>query len=71
MVKKRNPAHLEFHQAVYEVALAVIPFMEKHPEYQKANIMERMIEAERILILSAALLVSVLLISFCVLMIKH
>lgn len=50
MVKKRNPAHLEFQQAVYEVVLNVIPFIEKHPEYQKANILERMIEAERILI---------------------
>lgn len=50
MVKKRNPAHLEFHQAVYEVAIALIPFVEEHPEYKKANILERMIEAERILI---------------------
>jgi glutamate dehydrogenase (NADP+) len=50
MVEKRNPAQAEFHQAVYEVALAVIPFIEDHPEYKKANILERMIEAERILI---------------------
>jgi len=50
MVEQRNPAQSEFHQAVYEVALAVIPFIEQHPEYQKANILERMIEAERILI---------------------
>lgn len=50
MVEKRNSAQPEFHQAVYEVALAVIPFIEEHPEYKKANILERMIEAERILI---------------------
>lgn len=50
MVEKHNPGQLEFQQAVYEVALAVIPFMEKHPEYKKANILVRMIEAERILI---------------------
>ena len=50
MVEKRNPAQAEFHQAVYEVALNVIPFIEEHPEYKKANILERMIEAERILI---------------------
>lgn len=50
LVKKHNPAQPEFHQAVYEVALAVIPFIEKHPEYKKANILERMIEAERIII---------------------
>ena len=50
MVEKRNPAQPEFHQAVYEVAQNIIPFMEKHPEYKKANILERMVEAERILI---------------------
>ncbi len=50
MVEKHNPGQAEFHQAVYEVATAVIPFIEEHPEYKKANILERMIEAERILI---------------------
>ena len=50
MVEKHNPGQPEFHQAVYEVAQAVIPFIKDHPEYKKANILERMIEAERILI---------------------
>jgi glutamate dehydrogenase (NADP+) len=50
MMKKRNPGQPEFLQAVAEVAHAIIPFMEEHPEYKKANIMERMTEAERILI---------------------
>lgn len=50
LVEKRNPAQAEFHQAVEEVMRSVIPFVEEHPEYQKANILERMIEAERILI---------------------
>ncbi|MBI1343534.1 MAG: NADP-specific glutamate dehydrogenase [Terrimonas sp.] len=50
MVERRNPAQPEFLQAVHEVAMAVIPFMEEHPEYVKANILERMIEAERIMI---------------------
>ncbi len=50
IVERHNPAQPEFHQAVYEVALAVIPYIEEHPEYKKANILERMIEAERILI---------------------
>ena len=39
MVEKKNPAQAEFHQAVYEVALAILPFLEKHPEYKKANIL--------------------------------
>lgn len=50
LVKRRNPSQPEFQQAVFEVAQAVIPFIEEHPEYIKANILERMIEAERILI---------------------
>jgi glutamate dehydrogenase (NADP+) len=50
LVEKRNPSQPEFIQAVYEVAQAVIPFIEEHPAYIKANILERMIEAERILI---------------------
>lgn len=50
LVEKRNPAQLEFHQAVYEVAQSIIPFMDEHPEYKKANILERIIEAERIVI---------------------
>jgi glutamate dehydrogenase (NADP+) len=49
-LKKRNPNEPEFHQAVYEVALSVIPFLEEYPEYKKANILERMTEAERIVI---------------------
>ena len=50
MVKKRNPDQPEFYQAVYEVAQAIIPFIEEHPEYKKAAILERMTEAERIII---------------------
>lgn len=49
-MKKRNPGQPEFLQAVAEVAHAIIPFIEEHPEYMKANILERMTEAERILI---------------------
>ena len=50
MVQRRNPSELEFHQAVYEVALSVIPFIEERPEYKKAAILERMTEADRIVI---------------------
>jgi glutamate dehydrogenase (NADP+) len=44
---KRYPAEMEFHQAVTEVARSVWPFIEKNPKYQKAKILERMIEPER------------------------
>jgi glutamate dehydrogenase (NADP+) len=50
MVGKKHPDQPEFQQAVYEVAQAIIPYMEEHPAYKKAAILERMIEAERILI---------------------
>ncbi len=48
--QNRNIAQPEFMQAVSEVAHAVIPFIEQHPEYKKARILERMTEAERIII---------------------
>lgn len=47
-VEKRNPGEPEFHQAVYEVALAIIPFIEDNPLYKKASILERMVEPERV-----------------------
>lgn len=50
MVKKRNPHEPEFLQAVQEVAEAVIPYLETHPEYKQVNILERMAEPERMII---------------------
>ncbi|MBK6937512.1 MAG: NADP-specific glutamate dehydrogenase [Chitinophagaceae bacterium] len=50
MVEQRSPGQPEFIQAVSEVAQVIIPFVEEHPEYKKANILERIVEAERILI---------------------
>jgi glutamate dehydrogenase (NADP+) len=49
-VKARNPAEPEFHQAVFEVAQSVNVVLERHPEYRAARILERMVEAERIVI---------------------
>lgn len=50
MVKAKNPAEPEFHQAVYEVALSLALVFEKHPEYRAAKILERIIEPERLFI---------------------
>ena len=50
LVEKRNQGQPEFYQAVYEVAQAIIPFIEEHPQYKKAAILERIIEPERIII---------------------
>lgn len=47
MCEECNPGELEFLQAVAEVAETVAPVLEKHPEYRKAKILERMVEPER------------------------
>lgn len=46
----KNPGEVEFHQAVQEVVESVMPFIEKNPKYQKAKILERMVEPERVII---------------------
>jgi glutamate dehydrogenase/leucine dehydrogenase len=48
-LKKRYPSETEFHQAVTEVAKSVWPYVEKNPKYQKAKILERMAEPERVI----------------------
>ena len=49
-VRAMNPNEPEFLQAVHEVAEAIIPFMEDHPKYKDAKILERIVEPERTLI---------------------
>ncbi len=53
-VAKKNPNEPEFIQAVKEVAEAVIPFIEEHSMYQNKMLLERMVEAERIIIFRVA-----------------
>lgn len=48
-VKAKNPHEPEFLQAVHEVAETVIPYIAEHPEYQKAKILERITEPERVI----------------------
>jgi glutamate dehydrogenase (NADP+) len=48
-LKAKNPAEPEFHQAVEEVVRSVSLVMERHPEYRKAKILERIIEPERVI----------------------
>ena len=40
-----------FIQAVQEVAEAIIPFMEDNPKYKSSNLLERIVEPERTIIL--------------------
>ena len=48
-VAERNPNEPEFLQAVEEVAEAIVPFMEDNPKYKDANILERIVEPERVI----------------------
>ena len=43
----KNPGETEFHQAVKEVAISLIPFIEENPKYKAAKILERIAEPER------------------------
>ena len=47
-LKKRNPGEKEFHQAVHEVAESVMPFIQDNPQYQRAQILERLTEPDRV-----------------------
>lgn len=49
-LRKRNPGETEFHQAVREVAESLMPYLLEHPEYRKAQILERMTEPDRVII---------------------
>ena len=46
-LKKKNPGEPEFHQAATEILASIAPVFEKHPEYQKAGLLERFLEPER------------------------
>jgi len=46
-VVRRNHGEVEFHQAVREVLDCLGPVLDKHPEYVKAKILDRIVEPER------------------------
>ena len=50
LTKNRNPHEPEFLQAVTEVLDSLGPVIDKHPEYQKHAILERVVEPERTLL---------------------
>jgi len=53
-LKQRNPGETEFHQAVYEVGINVLPFLLENPEYMEAEIFGRLTEPDRIIIFRVA-----------------
>ena len=46
-VERRDPEQPEFLQAVREVLESLQPLVEKHPEYEKNGVLERLVEPER------------------------
>src|SRR2546425_10420675 len=49
MIRAKNPAEPEFHQASQEVFESLIPVLDRHPEYRAAKLLERISEPERVL----------------------
>lgn len=48
-VVERNPGEVEFHQAVHEVAMDIIPYIADKPVYKDLRILERMTEPDKII----------------------
>ena len=48
-VISKNPKQPEFHQAVKEVLESIWSFLEENPHYMHANILDRLVEPERVL----------------------
>ena len=48
LANAKNPAEPEFLQAVEEVVSSLAPVMDRHPEFRKGRILERIIEPERV-----------------------
>ena len=48
-VQRRNPHETEFHQAVKEMLITLVPVMEKYPIYRELGILERITEPERMI----------------------
>jgi glutamate dehydrogenase (NADP+) len=53
-LERRNPGEPEFHQAVREFVESVMPYVLEHPELERAQILERMTEPDRIVIFRVA-----------------
>jgi glutamate dehydrogenase (NADP+) len=49
LVKEKDPAQPEFHQAVSEVVASIKPVLDQNPEYRAAKILERLVEPERVI----------------------
>jgi glutamate dehydrogenase (NADP+) len=50
ILSSRDPGEKEFHQAVREVLESVAPVLDRHPEYRREAILERLVEPERVIL---------------------
>ena len=48
VIKSRDPAEIEFHQAVQEVVESVKPVLDRNLHYRQAAVLERITEPERV-----------------------
>src|SRR5690606_8663699 len=48
-VQRRDPGQPEFLQAVKEVTASLWPFLERHPQYARDGLLDRLVEPERVL----------------------
>lgn len=48
-IKQRDPNQAPFHQAVEEVFSSLAPFLAKNPRYTQHNLLERIVEPERVI----------------------
>ena len=48
-LKEQNPNEPEFHQAATEVLHSLQPAIDANPRYQKAGLLERLVEPERVI----------------------
>ena len=55
LVRSRNPGETEFHQAVQKVLDRVKPVLDRNPQYRQSAILERIIEPERVRLISCQL----------------
>ena len=46
---QKDPEQKEFHNTVKEVLTTIVPVLEQNPQYQKARLLERMVEPERVI----------------------
>ena len=53
LVKDRDPAQPEFHQAVNEVVASIRPVLDRNPAFGREAILERIVEPERVILFRA------------------